>query len=217
MNTEIIVKVCEILAEEYHKWEEPIVTQISKTKRDPFRVLIATIISQRTKDEVTREASKRLFSIASTPEEMSKLKAEDVEQCIYPAGFYRNKARHIIEAAGKISETYGGRVPDTLEELLNIRGVGRKTANLVLTLGFSKQGICVDTHVHRISNRFGYVRTKSPDETEFALRKKLPPEWWIPYNDLLVAHGQNVCRPISPRCSECSVETLCEKKGVTSL
>jgi len=213
MNTKTIIKVLDILVSEYHTWEEPIVTQISKKKKDPFRVLIATIISQRTKDDVTGAASQRLFNEATTPADMAGLDTKRIEKVIYPAGFYRNKAKNIIDVSRTIEQKYNGRVPDTIDELLELKGVGRKTANLVLTLGFGKLGICVDTHVHRISNRFGYVRTSSPDETEFALRKKLPQKWWIQYNDLLVTHGQNVCRPVSPRCSKCSVERLCEKRG----
>ena len=216
MNTKAGVKVLKILLKEYHKWEEPIVTQLSKKKRDPFAVLIATIISQRTKDEVTGAASKKLFKAAKTPKKMAELDVKRVEKLIYPAGFYRNKAKNIIEVSRLITDKYRGTVPDSIEELLTLKGVGRKTANLVITLGFGKPGICVDTHVHRISNRFGYVKTSSPDETEFALRKKLPQEWWILYNDLLVSLGQNICRPISPKCSLCSVEGLCGQKAVSS-
>lgn len=214
MNTNTIVKVLETLLKEYHTWDEPIVTQISKKKKDPFRVLIATIISQRTKDKVTGTASERLFKEANTPADMAELDPKRVEKLIYPAGFYRNKAQNIIDVSRTIEQKYSGSVPHTIDELLELKGVGRKTANLVLTLGFGKLGICVDTHVHRISNRLGYVKTVSPEETESTLRKNLPKEWWIQYNDLLVSHGQNVCRPVSPRCSGCSVERLCEKRRV---
>jgi len=214
MDTATIERVLSMLQREYHRWKEPIVTRISRRKRDPFRVLVATVISQRTKDEVTGKASERLFGAACTPADMAKLGASRIAELIYPAGFYRNKARHIVELCREITTRFGGKVPGTMEELLSLPGVGRKTANLVLTLGFGEPGICVDTHVHRISNRLGYVHTDTPYETEMVLRGKLPARWWIPYNDLLVTHGQNVCRPVSPRCGECAVERWCRKRGV---
>jgi endonuclease III len=183
---------------------------------DPFRVLVACILSLRTQDATTGPAAARLFAAADTPAAMLTLAARDIERLIYPVGFYRTKARVILGLCRDLLERFGGRVPDDLDALLTLKGVGRKTANLVVTLGFGKPGICVDTHVHRISNRLGYVRTRDPDATEMALRERLPPRYWIGYNDLLVAFGQNVCTPISPHCSVCPVNALCRKVGVTS-
>lgn len=209
-----IHRAVEILEREYPKWKEPIVTRMAREKRDPFKVLISCILSLRTQDKTTKEASRRLYALADTPQEMVKLSEEEIARAIYPVGFYRNKARQIKEICRILLEEHGGEVPDDLEELLKLPGVGRKTANLVLTRGFNKPGICVDTHVHRICNRWGYVKTKTPEQTEMALRKKLPPQYWIRINDLLVAFGQNVCRPISPLCSECPLEDMCPKLGV---
>jgi len=214
MNVRVLDKMMPILRKEYARFPMPIVTQYSHVRRDPFKILISTLISLRTKDAVTAEASKKLFHLADTPERMRRLSLPAIEKAIYPAGFYHNKARTIVYVCSELMERFGGKVPDDLDQLLTMKGVGRKTANLVVTLGFDKPGICVDTHVHRISNRFGLVRTKTPDETEMALRKKLPPKYWIEYNDLLVTYGQNVCKPISPLCSQCKVEKLCEKVGV---
>ncbi len=209
-----IHRAMEILEREYPKWKEPIVTRMAREKRDPFKVLISCILSLRTQDRTTKEASRRLYALADNPRDMVKLSQEDVARAIYPVGFYRNKARHIKEICRILLEEYGGRVPDDLDALLKLPGVGRKTANLVLTRGFNKPGICVDTHVHRICNRWGYVKTKTPEETEMVLRKKLPPRYWLRINDLLVAFGQNVCRPISPLCSQCPLEDMCPKIGV---
>ena len=186
------------------------------TTGDPFRILIACILSLRTQDTTTGPAAARLFAVAPTPAEMLRLPAAQIAKLIYPVGFYRTKARVILGICRDLLERFGGRVPDTIDELLTLNGVGRKTANLVVTMGFSKPGICVDTHVHRISNRLGYVRTKTPEETEMALRARLPRRFWIGYNDLLVSFGQNVCTPISPRCSTCPVRALCRRVGVTS-
>ncbi len=210
-----IHEIIKILRATSLEWREPIVTEIAHSSRDPFKVLISTIISLRTKDEVTREASERLYKLAETPEEILKLKKKKIEKAIYPAGFYKNKAKTILNISKDIIKKYDGRVPDDLDELLTLNGVGRKTANLVLTQGYSLPGICVDTHVHRISNRIGYVSTKNPKDTEFALREKLPKEYWIEYNDLLVAFGQNICKPISPMCSQCPVHNHCMRVGVT--
>ncbi|MFC1490008.1 endonuclease III domain-containing protein [Candidatus Latescibacterota bacterium] len=211
-----IDKIIKILREISSNWQEPIVTEISKIERNPYKVLISTIISLRTKDEVTRSASDRLYKLADTPETIVELDAGEIEKAIYPAGFYKNKAKTILEVSKTIIDKYEGIVPDDLDELLTMKGVGRKTANLVLTLGYGIPGICVDTHVHRISNRFGYVSTKNPNETEFALREKLPPQYWIEYNDLLVSFGQNMCRPISPLCSQCPIHDHCMRIDVKS-
>lgn len=192
----------------------PIVTEISRRRREPFDILISTILSLRTKDEVTREASLRLLDKGRTPQELLALAEEEIAGLIYPVGFYKTKAKNIRQVCADIIARYDGKVPDDLDELLKLKGVGRKTANLVITLGFGKDGVCVDTHVHRISNRLGYVQTKNPDQTEMELRKKLPREYWIEYNDLLVTWGQNVCKPISPLCSACQIEPYCPRVGV---
>ena len=213
MKENDIHEVMEILKKEYRKWNQPIVTEIARLK-DPFKVLISTVISLRTKDEVTREAAERLFRMANNPRDMLLLEASEIEKAIYPAGFYRTKAQNIREICRLLLEEKDGLVPDDLEELLKFPGVGRKTANLVITLGYGKSGICVDTHVHRISNRLGYVNTKSPEKTEFALREKLPEVYWIEYNDLLVTYGQNICTPVSPFCSRCALSSLCDRVGV---
>jgi endonuclease III len=194
----------------------PSVTQISnREKRDPFLVLIATLLSLRTKDEVTDMAMKRLMERARTPEEILALPVAELETLIYPAGFYRNKARTLRHVSEVIAGKYGGRVPDTIDELLTIKGVGRKTANLVVTEAYGKPGICVDTHVHRISNRMGIVSTRDPHRTEEALRTVLPKRYWIIYNTLLVSFGQRICKPVSPFCSLCPVAHLCKMVGVT--
>jgi endonuclease-3 len=197
------------------QWNVPVVTLIANQTSDPFQVLISCLLSLRTKDETTGPASRRLFALDSTPHGMLALTARQIEEAIYPVGFYRTKARTILDLCRTLVERYGGKVPDDLDELLTFKGVGRKTANLVLTQGFKKPGICVDTHVHRISNRWGYVRTKDPHATEMALRRKLPAEYWLEYNDLLVAFGQTLCAPTSPWCSRCPVVEFCPRRGVT--
>ncbi|MBI4271336.1 MAG: endonuclease III [Candidatus Rokubacteria bacterium RIFCSPLOWO2_02_FULL_72_37] len=198
------------------RWNPTALATIAEGTRDPFRVLVACILSLRTQDTTTGPASERLFAVAKTPATMLRLTPRAIERLIYPVGFYRTKARVILGLCRDLLARWDGRVPDTIDALLTLKGVGRKTANLVVTMGYGRPGICVDTHVHRISNRLGYVRTKSPDETEMALRAKLPRRHWIGYNDLLVAFGQNVCTPISPRCSICPVRGLCRRVGVTA-
>ena len=195
------------------KFRTPSVTVIAK-KNDPFAVLVSCIISLRTRDEVTEMASARLFSLAKLPAELLELSNAKIEKAIYPAAFYRNKTKSLKELCQVLVKEYYGKVPDKLEELLKLKGVGRKTANLTLILGHNKLGICVDIHVHRISNRWGYVKTKSPDETEMVLREILPKRFWKSYNDLLVSFGQNLCKPVSPFCSSCPVEEQCPKIGV---
>jgi len=209
-----IPKVVAILREEYQKWEMPAVTNTAKRSRDPFRVLISTILSLRTKDETTREASKRLFKLADNPGDMLKLSHKKVEKAIYPVGFYKTKTITIREVCRILLEKYDSEVPAEIDELLKFKGVGRKTANLVVTLGYGKPGVCVDTHVHRISNRWGFIKTKNPYDTEIELRKLLPKKYWIEYNSILVAFGQQICRPVSPKCTLCAVEKYCEKVGV---
>ncbi len=179
-------------------------------------MLVACLLSLRTQDTTTAPAAARLFALAGTPDAILKLSVRRIERAIYPVGFYRTKARVIRGICRDLLTRFVGRVPDRIDDLLTLDGVGRKTANLVVTLGFGKPGICVDTHVHRISNRLGYVRTKTPDETEAALRAKLPRRYWLGYNDLLVSFGQNVCAPVSPRCSACPVRSLCPRIGVTT-
>ncbi len=203
------------LRQEYTHWQTPAVTIVAQCNGSPYKVLVSCIISLRTKDEVTAAASARLFAVASTPELMIQLPPGEIARLMYPAGFYHTKAEQISLFSRQLVDDYGGVVPDELDTLLRFKGVGRKTANLVLTLGFGKPGICVDTHVHRICNRLGYVMTKNPDETEKMLRLQLPPEYWIEINDLLVAFGQNHCHPVSPRCSTCKVADICDRVGVT--
>jgi endonuclease-3 len=192
----------------------PSLSRLAEEKRDPFRILTGCILSLRTKDETTIPAARRLFDVADCPEQLARTPVRKLERLIYPVGFYRTKARTLRSLAAHLMSEHGGKTPDTLEELLAIKGVGRKTANLVLTLGFNKPGICVDTHVHRISNRWGLVNTKTPDKTEFALREKLPKRYWIEYNDLLVSFGQSICHPTSPHCSRCPVSAWCPTIGV---
>lgn len=214
MTDDRIEQAIALLEEEARTWDVPIVTQYADDQKGPFTILISTLLSLRTKDEVTEEASKRLFLLADSPESMVLLPEEVIEKAIYPVGFYRNKARSILVVCRDLIERFHSRVPDTIEALLTLKGVGRKTANLVVTLGYGKEGICVDTHVHRISNRLGYVATRTPDETEFALRGKLPRAYWIRYNTLLVAFGRAVCRPVSPLCSRCVIFHDCDRVGV---
>lgn len=203
-----------ILRREVPKWETPVVTLMAETYQSPFRVLISCILSLRTQDATTAKASHRLFAVADSPQAMVKLTAKKIEKLIYPVGFYKTKARQILEMCRTIIDHHSGKVPDEIDELLKFNGVGRKTANLVVTLGYNKPGICVDTHVHRISNRWGYIKTATPEKTEIALRAKLPKQYWIEYNNLLVNFGQHLCRPISPMCSNCPVKKYCPQLGV---
>ena len=178
--------------------------------KDPYKVLIACILSLRTNDKTTYPATLRMLELAQTPSQMAKISPEVLEKAIYPVGFYKNKAKQIIELSKIIENDYAGHVPDTIEELCKFKGVGRKTANLVMTLGFGVPAICVDVHVHRIFNRLGYIKTKTPEETEFALREKLPKKYWIPINTLMVTHGQNVCKPVKPKCEICPIKQFCK-------
>jgi endonuclease-3 len=213
-DREIHAAIC-ILRREAPKWQTPVVTLIAEASDSPFKVLISCILSLRTQDTTTAHASHRLFALADSPETMVRLTAKKIERAIFPVGFYRTKAKTILEICRTLIEKYSGKVPDEIDELLKLKGVGRKTANLVVTLGYNKPGICVDTHVHRISNRWGYVKTATPEKTEVALRAKLPKQYWIEYNDLLVSFGQQLCRPISPLCSQCPVAKYCSQVGVT--
>lgn len=215
MNDQDIHQIIPILREAIEAWEMPIVDAMGEREdRTPYHILITTILSLRTKDTLTAQIAPKLFAVADNPYEMVKLSPEKVAEIIYPVGFYRNKAKSILAVSQQLIDDYNGQVPDDLDELLKLPGVGRKTANLVVTSAYNKPGICVDIHVHRISNRWGYVETKTPEETEFALRDKLPPEYWIEYNKLLVSMGQNLCAPISPWCSKCPVTQFCDRIGV---
>ncbi len=194
---------------------DPSVTLVGKRWHDPFLVLVSCLLSLRTKDETTLPAAERLFALATTPQEMAALRVSQIQRVIYPVGFYKTKARRIKDISQELISRFGGKVPDDMETLLSFKGVGRKTAKLVLTEGFHQPAMCVDTHVHRISNRFGYVETRTPEQTEWALRKKLPVRHWMDYNALLVTWGQNICRPISPKCSACPVNEWCAKVNVS--
>lgn len=211
MNDKDIDKIMKELLKVTKRMPMPVVTEIKLvTNRDAYKILISTMLSLRTKDSTTRDASMRLFEKVGNPKDMLKLSEEEIAKLIYPVGFYRVKAKNILEVSKTIIDDYNGKVPDEIDELLKLRGVGRKVANLVVTEAFDKYGICVDTHVHRISNRFGYVSTKKPEQTEFALRKKLPKKYWRVYNDTLVIYGQNLCKPINPLCNQCSVSKYCD-------
>lgn len=179
--------------------------------RDPYLVLIGCILSLRTNDKTTYPATLRMLELAKTPQEMMGVNVRDLAEAIYPVGFYENKARQIIELSRQIVEQLDGKIPDEIEDLVKFNGVGRKTANLVLAKGFNKPAICVDVHVHRIFNRIGYIKTKNPEETEFALREKLPLKYWLDINTLLVTHGQNICKPIKPKCEMCPISKWCKK------
>ncbi len=205
------------LARAIEAYEAPAVEKIAENqKEDPFQVLIATMLSAQTRDPVTHAASTRLFRAARTPRTMAKLTVKEIERLIYPVSFYRHKAVHVKRACEQIVARYGGKVPDTMEELLTLPGVGRKTANLVLILAHaSEANICVDTHVHRISNRLGWVTTRTPEETEHALYQVARRRWWPLINLYLVTWGQNICRPVYPRCGSCAIGDLCPKIGVT--
>ena len=214
INNKNIGKVLALVRREVKKYHLPIVTFVANTSGDPFRILIATMLSLRTKDLVTAQAAERLFKEASTPQAIVMLPEERIAKVIYPVGFYKTKAKAIKRTCERLIKDYHGRVPDDIDTLVTLPGVGRKTANLVLTLGYHKPAMCVDTHVNRISNIWGYVKTKNPFETEMALREKLPKRYWHEYNDLLVSLGQHVCIPASPKCSICPLNTMCPKIGV---
>jgi len=216
MDSRTAEKVLRILRRAIRKWKVPAVGVVAENASDrPFATLVSTILSLRTKDAVTEQASRRLLARAPTPDGIAALPVAEIEELIYPAGFYHTKARNLKETSRILLQDYGGKVPRKMEELLKLPGVGRKTANLVITVGYGGYGICVDTHVHRISNRWGCVKTKTPEETEFALRGRLPKKHWITYNDILVTFGQNLCAPVSPWCGKCPVREFCDRVGVT--
>lgn len=203
-----------ILQRDVPTWDVPVVSLIAQESHDPYRVLISTLLSLRTLDQTTGPAAQRLFALADTPAAMVGLDRQTVERVIYPVGFYRNKAGQILEISQRLLDHFDGRVPDDLDVLLTFHGVGRKTANLVLAEGYGIPALCVDTHVHRISNRWGYIKTKDPFDTEMTLRTKLPREYWLVYNPCLVALGQHRCKPTSPMCSQCPVAHVCQRVGV---
>jgi endonuclease-3 len=211
MIADDIHEVVRILKREIRRWPVPALAKYVET---PFTVLVSCILSLRTQDKTTLAASDRLFEIAATPQALLAVPVKTIEKAIYPVSFYRTKARTIHAICERLLSSHGGNVPSDLNELLDLPGVGRKTANIVVTLGFQKPGIAVDTHVHRISNRLGYVRSRTPEKTEMALRRKLPSKYWIVFNDLLVAYGQNLCKPISPHCSTCKIALYCKRVGV---
>ncbi|MCG3117056.1 MAG: endonuclease III [Candidatus Manganitrophus sp. SA1] len=214
ITADSIHPIMAILKKEVRRLKTPAVGLIAQQTQDPFRVLISCLLSLRTRDETTEAASARLFQLAAAPSRMLGLRADQIESAIYPVSFYRNKARQILGICRDLMEKFDGHVPDSIDVLLTLPGVGRKTANLVVTVAFRKPGICVDTHVHRISNRIGYIRTKSPEESETALREKLPKRYWMIYNDLLVPYGQFICKPFSPICSRCEISPYCKQIGV---
>ena len=209
-----IEKVISILESHAPNWSVPVVTLIALQDKNPFKVLLSTIISLRTKDEVTIEASKRLYELLEKPEDIYQCDVKDIENAIYPCGFYKRKAIQIQKACIRIVEGFGGQVPDDIDTLTTFEGVGRKTANLVVSEGYGIPAMCVDVHVHRISNRLGFVETKDPEETERVLRENLPKKYWNSYNSLMVAFGQSICRPVSPYCSQCPLLEICERVGV---
>ncbi len=209
------IKAWPLLKKQVKTLQLPWLEQMAALDQNPFKVLVSCILSLRTQDRTTGAASERLFKLASTPDALAGLPVKAIEKAIYPVGFYRVKAGTIRQISQDIMARHRGQVPDTLESLLSLKGVGRKTANLVLTRGFDKYGICVDTHVHRITNRWGLVKTKTPDETEMALRGLLPKRYWKDLNGMLVAFGQSICRPLSPLCSGCSITAFCPRRGVS--
>jgi len=209
-------RIASVLGSWSQAWPRASVTELRDQGATPYMILISTILSLRTKDNVTDAASERLFKLAQTPQKMIRLRPEQIEKAIHPVGFFRTKTKTILEISKILIGEYQGKVPDDIDLLMKLKGVGRKTANLVLTLGYGKPGICVDTHVHRITNRWGYVQTKTPDQTEIELRKKMPKRYWIPINDWLVTFGQKICRPTSPICSQCPLFKYCERIGVKS-
>lgn len=216
MRPDQIHAAIRIVKKEIRQWRDPVVGVIARNSNcDPFRILISCLLSLRTKDKTTSEACDRLFALAHTPATLLKVPRKRIERAIYPVGFYRTKAGSIHQICRRLLDVYSGTVPDSIDELVTLPGVGRKTANLVVTVGYGKPGICVDIHVHRISNRWGYIKTETPEESEQALRRKLPKRYWITFNDLLVPYGQNLCQPVSPFCSQCKLTELCDQVGVT--
>ncbi len=206
--------VNKILKREFPKWQTPIIELVEAQTKDPFKVLVATLLSARTKDATTAEVTKKLFKVVHTARDIERLSLKEIEELIYPVGFYKTKAKHLKLLPMVLKERFNNKIPETIDELIELPGVGRKTANLVVATAFKKPAICVDTHVHRINNRLGYITTKTPFETEMTLRKILPKKYWITYNMYLVALGQSICTPISPKCSICPLRGECHRVGV---
>jgi endonuclease III len=204
------------LKKEFEKHRMPVVDFIQMQTREPFKVLISTILSSRTKDTTTTAASERLFAIVQSADDLARIPQKEIEKRIYPVGFYRNKAKQLKQIPSVLNTLYNGRIPQTVEELIRLPGVGRKTANLVVSVGFSRLAICVDTHVHRICNRLGYVKTTTPLETEMRLRRILPKRYWTTFNSFLVSFGQNLCFPINPKCNQCPIFNVCNRVNVVS-
>jgi len=211
-----IDKVYIALEKKFIKFQTPIVDAIEAQTKDPFKILVTTILSARTKDETTSKVVKTLFSVIEKPEDFDRYSAEEIEELIFPVGFFRNKAIHLKRLPKILKEKFNNIIPDEIEDLIKLPGVGRKTANLVRTIAFKKPAICIDVHVHRITNRLGYVKTKKPIETEMALRKKLPKKYWLMFNSYMVAFGQNHCTPRNPRCSSCGIYDECDRVGVVT-
>jgi endonuclease-3 len=209
-----IGQVLRILRKEAPKWNAPVLTLMAAERRDPFLTLIGCILSLRTRDRATAISAARLFARANTPLKMLHLAEAEIAKLIYPVGFYRTKARVILQICRDLLACFDGKVPNRIDDLLMLKGVGRKTANLVVTEAFGEPGICVDTHVHRISNRWGLIETATPQKSEASLREVLPRRYWIEYNSTLVAFGQTICQPVSPWCSRCSVSRFCPRVGV---
>jgi len=217
MKTVQIDKIYKILSKQASTWNTPVAELMQIQTKNSFKVLLTTILSARTNDKITGSVAKRLFEHVDDIEDLEKIKRSELEKLIYPVGFYKTKAKHLKELPSFLKSEFSDKIPETVEELIKLPGVGRKTANLVVVVSFNKHAICVDTHVHRIMNRLGYVRTKTPLQTEFALREKLPRKYWKKINSLLVALGQNICQPIIPRCSQCPIYKYCNRVGVVKI
>jgi endonuclease-3 len=215
ISNENIRKVISLVEQQVKHCNQAYVSQLASHRGDPFKILVSTVLSSRTKDETTQTATEKLFTHIQTPEDLDQLSVDEISQLIYPVGFYRVKAQHLKDLAKILLSEYNGNIPDTLEKLLQLPGVGRKTANLVITLAYNQYGICVDTHVHRIVNRWSYVTTKTPIETEFVLREQLPKHFWKRINTLLIMFGKTICIPLSPKCHQCLLTHLCQKVGVS--
>lgn len=211
-----IVMVYEILKEEFQKYRMPVVELIETQTKDPFKVLITTIMSARTKDEVTESAARKLFLKVNSPQDLEKLTVEQIEKLIFPVGFYHEKAKNLSKLPQALTELFKGKIPSTVEELILLPGVGRKTANLVVAVAFDKPAVCVDIHVHRIFNRLGYLKTKTPFETETELRNSLPVKYWTTFNSYFVSFGQHLCRPVNPFCDRCPIFKYCSRINVVS-
>ena len=209
-------QVINILKEEFSRHQLPVVDKIEKKHADPYKVLVTTILSARTKDQTVEKAVGKLFDKATNLTQLENLEQKEIETLIFPVGFYKQKAVYLGQLPAVIRDKFGGKIPDGIDDLLQLPGVGRKTANLVRIIAFGKPGVCVDTHVHRICNRWGYVKTRSPLETEMALRKKLPKQYWLEFNSILVSYGQHHCTPRNPKCESCRIKEYCRQIGVKS-